>query len=71
MIDGDRELSDIQKQLLKAQNFTLDGWCQQSSFDAARDLVRRGLLVVREDGSDEQQYACLHFSITEAGRRLL
>lgn len=63
------ELSDLQKQMLQAGEFHLDGWCSQRGHEAAADLVDKGLLT-RFD-SVSPQYTALNYTITDAGREAL
>ena len=61
-------LSELQLLMLEAGSFCIDGWCSIKGREAADDLHRRGLLSMREGGSDEAQYTVYEYTVTEMAK---
>ena len=65
------ELNDIQIKMLEAGTFHLDGGNTEAGLQAASDLEDAGYVTCFDTGSDEQQYTCYNYTVTEEGRKAL
>jgi hypothetical protein len=61
----DSAISQLQRRMLGAGKFYLDGWTRPEVHEAAADLERRGL-VIRQSSQYTRDYC-----VTEAGRLLV
>jgi aryl-alcohol dehydrogenase-like predicted oxidoreductase len=61
----------LQIDMLLAGVFHFDRTPRQETWKAAAALVRAGLVETWETGSDEMQYTCTNFRITDLGRKAL
>lgn len=65
------ELNELHKQMLKAKKFHLDALSTERGRIAAAELEQAGYVTCFDSGSDESQYTCLNYTITDAGREAL
>lgn len=62
-------MTDLQRQMLEAGKFHVDGWTSPRGRGAAADLEARGLL--RSFTTCESQYTAINYTVTDAGKAAL
>ena len=61
-------LNDIQRHMIIAGKFHVDGWTSSAGRIAADDLLKLGYVTCFESGSDDEQSTVLNYTVTDAGR---
>lgn len=62
-------LSDVQRRMLRAGTFHIDGWSTERGQRAAADLAERGFVTAR--ANEESQYTSINYTVTDSGRAAL
>lgn len=62
-------VSELQRRMLEAGEFHIDGWTSRASHEAAADLLERGLVTSFVGG--DSQYTAINYTVTDAGRQKL
>ena len=62
-------LSDVQRQMLEAGTFHIDGWMSQRGREAAAHLESLGYL--KSFVTFESQYTAVNYTVTDAGKAAL
>lgn len=68
---GCMRLNPLHKEMLRAGTFHLDGWNSDRGKIAAQELYAAGLVQRFDSGSDQAQYTCWNYKVTEAGQQAL
>jgi hypothetical protein len=63
------KLSQLQRRMLEAGEFHVDGWTSLAGQSAATELLALGLVTSFEGG--DSQYTAINYTITDAGRAAL
>ena len=71
MTDKEVTLTEVQIRMLTSGEFHLDGWNSRKGLEAAARLHKCGYVTCFESGSDDSQYTCYNYKITEQGKTAL